>query len=179
MKNYWILGILACLLFALPACKDGLEGVNLKKTPYDGPVIKAFNLKMQMSDSGKVRIEVFTPLQVEYQNGDQQYDKGVTIDFFNPEGKQYSRLTADRGKYVKNTHIYTVFGNVKVVNSDKKEELKTEELNWAPHLQDIYTAQKVQITTPTEILYGNGLRAKQDFMTYKITQPTGKFTIKK
>ncbi|TAE19575.1 MAG: LPS export ABC transporter periplasmic protein LptC [Bacteroidetes bacterium] len=166
------------LLLGLASCKDGLEGVG-KKEDYDGPSIKAFNLKMQLSDSAKLRVEVHAPLQLEYQNGNQEYPKGVTVEFYNAEGKKYTRLTADKGKYNKATHIYTVWNNVVVKNIEKQEEMQTEELNWSPHAQDIYTTKRVKITTLTEILHGNGLKAKQDFMTYKIMQPTGKFTVKR
>lgn len=174
MTRKWIWII--CLL--LSACKDGLENVGKKET-YSDAVITAFDLKMQLSDSAKVRIEVKAPLQLEFQNGNQTYPKGVTVEFYNPQGKKYTRLTADAGKYEKTTHIYTVTGNVVVRNLEKDDRLDTDELHWSPHAQDIYTTQKVKITTPTEILHGNGMRAKQDFMSYKITQPTGKFTVKK
>lgn len=172
---YFFSFLLLCLLVS---CKDGLEGVG-KKEDYTGALIKTFDLKMQLSDSAKLRIEVRAPLQLEFQNGNQEYPKGVTVEFYNAEGKKKTRLTADKGKYNKITNIYTVTNNVVVKNLEKGEELNTEELNWSPLAQDIYTTQKVKITTPTEILYGNGMHAKQDFMTYKITQPTGKFTVRK
>jgi LPS export ABC transporter protein LptC len=174
MQKY---GFFLFLLIFYSACKDGLENVS-KKESYDGATIKAFDLKMQMSDSAKLRIEVTAPLQLEYKNGNQEYPKGVTVDFYNAQGKRYTRLTANKGKYDKTTHIYTVWNDVVVKNTDKGEQLNTEELNWSPTAQDIYTSQKVKITTPTEILNGYGLRAKQDFMTYKIDNPTGKFTVR-
>jgi len=170
--------LVLCLCIVGAGCKDGLEHVG-KKELYTGAFIKAFNLKMQLSDSAKLRVELLAPLQLEFQNGDQDYPEGVTVDFYNAQGKKYTRLTAEKGKYDKTKHIYTVTENVIVKNMEKGEQLNTEELNWSPHIQDIYTTQKVEITTPTEILYGNGLRAKQDFTSYKITQPTGKFTVHK
>lgn len=171
--------LICFILFGgLLACKDGLESVG-KKELYEGAIIKTFNLKMQLSDSAKVRIEVQAPLQLEFQNGNQQYPRGVTVEFYNAQRKKYTRLTADEGKYEKATHIYKVFGNVIVRNLEKGEQLKTDELHWSPHAQDIYTDKKVEITTPTETLYGIGMRAKQDFMSYKITNPTGKFIVKK
>ncbi len=174
MKRY--LGVL--LLTVLWGCKDGLENVG-KKEVYDEAIIKAFNLKIQLSDSAKLKIQVQAPLQLEFQNGNQEYPKGVTVEFYNAQGKKTTRLTSEAGKYNKSTHIYTVWGNVVVRNLEKDDKLETDELHWSPHAQDIYTSKKVKITTPTEILEGNGMRAKQDFMTYKITQPTGKFTVKK
>lgn len=175
MKHY--IFYLGCL-FVFASCRDGLEHVG-KKEAYAGAFIIAFNLKMQLSDSAKLKIQLFAPLQKEFENGNQEYPKGITVDFYNAQGKQYTRLTADKGSYNKSTNIYTVIQNVVVKSLEKSEELNTEELNWSPHAQDIYTEKKVKITTPTEILYGNGLRAKQDFMSYKIQQPTGKFTVRK
>ena len=163
------------ILFVLLSCKDAK--VIIKSDPFSGPVIKAFDLKTVLSDSAKIKVTVETPLQLEYQNGNQEYPKGVTVTFFNQKGEAYTRLTADKGKFTKNQNIYVVYENVLVRNMQKQEELSTVELFWNPQKQEIYTNQNVKIVTAKEILYGTGLTAKQDFMSCKITKPTGKFTV--
>ena len=44
-------------------------------------------------------------------------------------------------------------------------------------MREIYTNENVKITTAKELIYGVGLRAKQDFTQYKIAKPTGVFSI--
>jgi hypothetical protein len=55
--------------------------------------------------------------------------------------------------------------------------LSTEELNWDPQKQIVFTDKFVVIETPTEILKGEGLEANQNFTKYKILKPTGVFSI--
>jgi LPS export ABC transporter protein LptC len=166
------------LLSYLWAC-DVKKPDAAKMQSYTGPTIKAFNLEMVLSDSAKKKVLMLTPLQLEFQSGNQEYPKGVTVEFFNEKGEKYTRLTANKGNFDKNTNRYKATGNVIVKNITKNEQLNTEELNWSPGEQRIFTDKFVTITTLTEILKGNGLTAKQDFSSYQITQPTGKFTVKK
>lgn len=150
-----------------------------KNKPFEGPTMKTFDLVTNYSDSGKVKIRVKAPLQLEYQSGNQEFPKGITIDFFNYKGEVYSRLSAKQAFYEKNKNEYTALGNVVVENITNKETLKTEELHWTPTKQEIYTDKAVTITTPKELLKGNGLVAAQDFAAYEIKKPTGVFALPK
>jgi hypothetical protein len=55
--------------------------------------------------------------------------------------------------------------------------MNTEELNWVPAKQKIFTDKFVTIQTKEEVLKGQGLEAKQDFSSYRILKPTGTFPI--
>jgi LPS export ABC transporter protein LptC len=124
-----------------------------------------------------VKIRVSAPLQLEYESGNQEFPKGIQVDFFNEKEENYSRLTAKQAFYEKDKNEYTAKGDVVVENIENQEVLKTEELHWTPIKREIYTDKFVVITTPKEILKGNGLVAAQDFTSYEIKKPTGVFSV--
>lgn len=145
--------------------------------PYDGPIMKTIHIQTVYRDSGNVKIILDAPLQLEYENGDQFFPKGIKLNFYNEEGVCYNQLTAQEAHYSKQENLYTGTGDVIVENIIKQERLNTEELNWSPEVQKIYTDKFVTITTPQELLKGDGLTANQDFTEYKITSPRGVFSI--
>lgn len=171
----WFVGLV--ISFLLLSCDPNQRDVT-KIKPYEGPSLKTFNLKMIYSDSGEVVIRMEAPLRLEYENGDEFYPKGIQVDFYKRKSKGFTRLTADQARNIKAENIYVATGNVIVKNNETQQQLNTEELNWKPGSQQIYTEERVVITTPTEILKGQGLPARQDFSTYKIKKPTGKFSVK-
>lgn len=178
MKQYSI-HVFGFLLFciSLGACEDTLEQ-SKKIQPYEGPVSTIFEVETLFSDSAKLKIKLNAPLQLEYQNEDRSFPKGVMINFYNAKGQNHAQLTANKGRFIKKENRYEATGNVVVKNLLKKEQLNTEKLNWTPANQTIFTDEFVTITTKKEILKGNGLEARQDFSQYKILKPTGEFVIK-
>ncbi len=165
------------ILIFLASCQK--TNRNTKNTPFNGASIKAFNIKMLYSDSARLKIEMEAPMQVEYANGNQEFPKGIKIIFFNEKGELYNQITANQAFFYKNENRYKGIGNVRVKNLIKNEEMRTEELEWLPTTQKIFTDKFLTITTPSEILKGTGMTAKQDFSEYKITKPTGRFNVKK
>ncbi len=177
LKSQKPIGFLAfgiCLLCM--ACGDNAIDPS-KNKPFEGPTMKTYDLVTNYSDSGRVKIRVKAPLQLEYQSGNQEFPKGISVDFFNQKEEIYSRLTAKQAFYEKDKNEYTAIGNVVVENITNKETLKTEELHWTPTKQEIYTDKAVTITTPKELLKGKGLVAAQDFGAYEIKKPTGVFAL--
>ncbi len=177
LKNikYFVLSVI--IIFYFTNCQK--TNRNPKNIPFGGAAIKAYNIKMLYSDSANIKIEMEAPLQLEYTNGNQEFPEGIKIIFFNEKKEPYNQITAKKAFYFKNENRYKGIGDVQVKNIIKKEEMRTEELEWTPATQKIFTDKFLTITTPSEILKGTGMTAKQDFSEYKITQPTGRFSVKK
>ena len=55
----------------------------------------------------------------------------------------------------------------------KKEKLKTGKLHWSRSEGRVFNNEFVEITTPSQILRGKGLSARQDFSSYNILEPEG------
>jgi LPS export ABC transporter protein LptC len=94
------------------------------------------------------------------------------VEFYNDSLQVQSTLTAKYGKYFEQNGNVLVRDSVVVTNL-KKEQLNTEELVWNEKLQKFYTEKFVKITTPTQIIYGDGLESNQNFSEYKIINIKG------
>jgi LPS export ABC transporter protein LptC len=103
---------------------------------------------------------------------------GLSVEFFDLNLKNESTLTAKYGKYFEQTGDVIVKDSV-VVYNNKKEQLNTEELTWNEKSQKFITNKFVKITTPTQIIYGDGLESNQSFTEYKITNIKGMIGITK
>ncbi len=98
--------------------------------------------------------------------------KGLEIYFYGEGGKLKSTIKSDWAKRFEKSRKTELHGHVVVVN-DKGESMATEEIYWEQYQRKIYTSKFVTITTPTEILTGEGLEAADDFSSYEIKNPKG------
>ena len=94
-------------------------------------------------------------------------------------GNVVSSLTALYGEI--NTQLGTFYAkdSVELYNYEQKQRLETEELTWNQKDSSIFTDKPVIVHNKKGILFGNGLKSKQDFSTYEFLFPTGKIDLKK
>ncbi len=146
---------------------------------YKGPLMESTNVLTLYSDSAKLKFQLTGPLQQQFENGDIIYPKGVKLTFYSADGKKtvVNTMTAKYGKSDKAKSLYTMRGDVQVINIPQEQRMNTEELFFDTNKQRIYTdsAMFVKVTTPTEYLTGYGLTANQNFSRYRITRPEGIF----
>jgi LPS export ABC transporter protein LptC len=176
MKSKLSLSGILLLLVLLSFCKSSVNDIK-KKVVYKGPVAETTNVNTLYSDSARLQIKLSAPLQLQYENQDGIYPKGIFMTFFDRNGKVTNTVRANYGKYDKQKDQYFIRGNVVLENAVKKETLRTEELFWEKNTKKIHTDKFVTIQTETDILKGHGLTANQDFSDYKILKPTGVFSL--
>ena len=153
------------------ACQEQKQRFPLRH--YAGPVLRSENLNTTYIDSGRVKMILKAPIQVEFQNGNQEYEKGIEVVFFQKDSASKSILKADFVHYNKQQDLYTAIGHVVLEDLVKKERLNTEKLHWSRTEGRVFNNEFVEITTPTQILKGKGLTARQDFSSYTILEPEG------
>jgi LPS export ABC transporter protein LptC len=144
---------------------------------YDGPQREGEQVEMHYSENEVVKVRMLADLVYEYQVGDREFPKGIYMEFFNELGVLSSTLRANHAYYSKKDNTWKATGKVEVINLEKNEQLNTEELFWRPEKEEIYTESFVTIRMQTEVIYGEGLEAKQDMSSYTIKKPQGEFTI--
>lgn len=169
MKNIWVYNFILGL-FIFTACEEP-KTVKYHK-PYNGPVGVLQNIHTQYTDKGEELIEVKAKEQIEFQNGDREFPKGIEIIFFD-NNKPSSRMTANKAYYNKIANVYKGVGNVIVKSLTNDDKLESEELNWNPNTHKVTTDKFVRIENKDEILTGDGLEADQDFKKYKFKNPKG------
>ena len=169
------------VVLALSSCSDYAQQ-NVQKMMRGDTLIftqEGTNVTIYYNDSGLLKAKLFAPKLIGYkkENNDIiRMPKGVKADFYNEEGERESYLTADKGISYQTKKITEVSQNVVVMNN-KGEKLNTEKLIWDQKKQMIYTDKFVRITTPTEVLTGEGMESKQDFSDWKIRKPRGRFQL--
>lgn len=144
---------------------------------YTGPQRKAENVELYYSEKGMVKVKMQAAEVHEFQNGDREFPKGIYLEFYNEFGKLESTLRANHAFYFKKENQWRGRGKVEVKNIEKNEQLNTEELFWQPEKEKIFTDKFVTIRQQGDVIYGEGLEAKQDMSDYVIKKPVGEFEV--
>jgi LPS export ABC transporter protein LptC len=162
-----------CLLIC--GCENNIKDLpsSLRKSiiPEEG-----VNIVSDLSEKGVVKGQLKAPYMLRYQQTDTPYTefpRSLHVDFFNDSMKIESKVDALYGKYLPNQEKVFLRDSVVVKNVLKGDTLHCDELWWDQHTQKFYTNKKVRIYTKTEILWGTGMVADQNFRWYNITDLTG------
>jgi LPS export ABC transporter protein LptC len=162
------------ILFIFIGCT---QKENTQPLEYEGPLQEAENVELSYTENQLVKVKMKTPLLYEFKTGDREFPKGIYLEFYDETGILSSTLRADHAYYFKSEDKWRARGKVEVVNQEKNEQLNTEELFWFPAKEEILSEKFVTIRQQQTILYGEGLRAKQDMSSYTITDPQGEIEI--
>ena len=161
------------------ACENNLEEVK-RVTQYEAlPVQTILNSDITYSNNGKPSMRIEAGRIDRYPNQEDprdEFSEGVRVTPYDGDGNIDSVVTAERATNYTKQEIMVAKDSVVVRNSEGKQ-LNTELLTWDKTTKKIYTDKFVRITTPNEILYGDGLEAEQDFSKYEIQNIKGRIKI--
>ena len=140
---------------------------------YEGPLREIENMDMFYSENSSVKVKMKAALVYEFSNGDQEFPKGIYLEFYDELGQLESTLSANHAFYFKTDKQWRGRGDVVVKNLLKQEQLNTEELFWKPEQEKIFTEKFVTIRQQGDVIYGEGMEAKQDLADFEIKHVTG------
>jgi len=165
-----------CLFFlCFVGCKNDLKKIHNTIDRNMLNTERAEEVTILYSKDGHTTAKLYTKKFIHIENTDPTYiemKEGIKVEFFDDSLFVKSTLTAKYGKYFENSGNVLVRDSV-VVSNNKKETLHTEELVWSEKLKKMYTDKFVKITTPTQVIFGDGLESNQTFSVYKITNVKG------
>lgn len=165
--------------FIIAIVASGCGGSDIKEpVEYKGPLSEAENVELYYSELDVVKVKMLADLLYEFENGDREFPKGVYMEFYDETGKMESTLRANHAFFIKKDDQWRGRGKVEVKNIAKNEQLNTEELFWKPRDKKIFTEKFVTIRQQGDVIYGEGLDAKQDLSDYIIKKPEGEFIVK-
>lgn len=161
------------------SCVNDLESIQKVTYKATDPDERTTDLHVFYTDSGLARVEIFAALAEKYSKPSVilKMKDGLKVHFYNDEGEITSVLTALYGEIQEENGKILVKDSVQLYNYKKKQRLETEELHWNRSDSTIFTNKPVLIRTDNEILFGLGIRTKQDFSQYEFIQPNGKISI--
>jgi LPS export ABC transporter protein LptC len=167
--------MLVCVSAMLTSCNQ----TEVKEpVEYNGPMRIVEKMETYYSENDRVTVKMTADVVNQFANGDNEFPKGIYVEFFDKEGKLESTLRANHAFYFKAENKWRGRGKVQVKNIAKNEQLNTEELFWQPKEQLIHTDKFVTIRQQEDVIYGEGLEAKQDMSDYTILRPYGEFEVK-
>lgn len=175
-----LLLILLSLLWV--ACSEKPGGsYRSKKTDSIATRETAENVTIEYTDSGLLKAIIESPVMVGVKNVRNPYiemPKGIRAEFIDKEGNVESYLLSEYGISYTEQKRMVVRRNVRVLNL-KCEKLETEELIWDQQKGRIYTDKFVKITTPDQIITGEGMESDQTFSDWEILNVSGTINRKK
>ncbi len=169
-------GIVSALFVLLFSCTNDLN--SIKKITYDpkSPNEVSVNLNIYYADSGYAKLNIFAAHAETYNNPHITYIKdSLKVDFYDDYGTITSSLTAKYGEVNHDTGKMFVRDSVKLVNYADKRTMYTSVLYWNQSDSTISTDQNVRLVSPKGTAFGTSFVAKQDFSSYKITDPRGAY----
>lgn len=172
--------MMRCIFFiALAALACSCNKTEMKKpVEYTGPISEAEKVELYYTENDKVKIKMLADVLYEFQTGDREFPKGIYMEFYKEDGSLESTLRANHAYFFKAENQWRGRGKVEVKNLQKNEQLNTEELFWKPAEKKIFTEKFVTIRQQGDVIYGEGLDAKQDLSDYVIRKPTGEIEVK-
>ncbi|MFB6230917.1 MAG: LPS export ABC transporter periplasmic protein LptC [Salinibacter sp.] len=93
----------------------------------------------------------------------------VRTYLFDSQGDSSATMTADSVVFQDGKGRLVAYGDV-VVTTESNKRLESEKLTWRQADRRIRTQRFVRITTPEEVVEGEGLVAEEDLDTYQIGQ---------
>jgi len=142
---------------------------------------KADDVTIIYSKDAKVKMRMYAKEFVRNDYAKPSYidmNRNLKAEFYDDSGQIANVLTADSSRYYETQGNILVWDSVQIV-SKKGEQLNTSELIWNESIQKFFTEKPVKITTPTQVLYGNGMEANSDFSWYQVTNPKGTVEVNK
>ncbi|MEL7252310.1 MAG: LPS export ABC transporter periplasmic protein LptC [Bacteroidota bacterium] len=173
-----ILG-LSCLLLSW-SCENDLADVEALQERLNVKVETVKEVEILYSDSAQVKVRVTGPTMLNNLDRTepfQEFVDGVLVEFFDPEDGSISSTLVARYAIRFERRGEIIARDSVVWESVTDQKLETEELIWQEREQQVFTRKFARISTPTEIIYGHGFRANQDFSNARIQQVEGIITV--
>lgn len=175
IKTIWYIGSVF-MLTALNACTNDFNSIKKITDDPKSPNEVSVNLNIYYADSGYAKLNIFASHAETFLNPHITYLKdSLKVDFYDEDGQITSTLTAKYGEVNHESGKMFVKDDVKLVNYADKRTLYTSILYWNQMDSTIYTDQQVRLVSPKGQAFGSSLKAKQDFTSYKITDPRGAY----
>lgn len=167
-------GILFLSLLA-SSCKNDPKKIDALTRKNAAQEDKAYDVTILYSENGHTKARMFSKEFIRNEIAKPPFvdmKKGLKVEFFDDSMNVNNTLTANYGRYYEKQGNILIRDSVVVVNR-KGERLNTSELVWNQSVKKFYTEKYVRIHTPTQIMFGDGLEANEDFTWYEIKNPKG------
>lgn len=173
--------LIAGVLFSIISCNNDPEQIRALTGGRNRQEDRAEDVTVIYSKEGKVKMRLFAREFIRNENAKHPYidmNTDLKAEFYNDSGQIESTLTADSSRYYEDQGNVLVWDSVQIVRK-QGEQLATSELVWNNSVEKFFTEKPVKISTPTEVLFGDGMEANRDFSWYQVMKPKGTVQVNK
>lgn len=163
--------LISCLFVS---CENDIKAVNDLLKKQTG-VEEAIDVTSYMSQQGLVKAKLRSPFMLRHQSDSPyvEFPRTVHVDFYDDSTVIESKVDALYARYREYENKVLLRDSVVVINIEKGDTLRTNELWWDQNSEEFYTDKPVRIYQKDKTIFGKGLKAKQDFSEYNIFSITG------
>lgn len=166
-----------CML--LGACENDQKEVDQlfrKKTGIE----EANQIESYLSENAKIKARLTSPHMLRYLVDTPYYEFPHTlhVDFYDDSARIETKLDARYARYNENDKLVHMRDSVVVINMQKGDTLRTNELWWDQNKQEFYTNKPVTILQRDKKTFGQyGIRAAQDLSWWWVYSSSGQYIV--
>jgi LPS export ABC transporter protein LptC len=178
LKFRALLLILIYLVILVSSCENKIPVIP-KSDLLTLPSLTVKDFKTTLTDSGRIQLEMSSPLVEKYDKAEPPYAEfrtGIKVVFYNGKDSAQARVTSRYAKCT-NNNLWELRDSVVVIN-DKGERLETELLYWNQDKDLIYTDRFVKIKSEDQITQGIGFESDSHLNRRKILRVTADIYLK-
>lgn len=163
------------MLVFMVSCENDIEVIQSFSADTLMPSQSMINAEINYTDSARLQLQITAPGIHNYSTETENYTEfplGVLAQFFDKNGDIESQLSSNYAIYYTDKELWEAKDSVVVINKEG-EILNTEQLFWDEKNKQIYSNSFVKITSPDEIITGEGFEADESFTRWKLKKITG------
>ena len=166
-------------IILLFSCKNDIKNVIKVSELEKLPELLGEDIHFTQAEYGKIVIAISTPSIIKKKTDDEaeepimEFPQGIRVVQFTRESDTLTMISANYAINYEDKNIWEARGNVVGRNKKDGETIRTEYLVWNQKDGTIYSDKKVQVTTPDDIIYGEGFKSDDQFNDWQVKKVTG------
>ncbi len=162
--------ITTLIVVVLFSCENKISEIQEITQEDTLPLVSAYDIEYIRTDSGQKQIVLKSVLMERYDGKDPYavFPDGFEVTFYDTAGIPTSFIRANYGVSFEKKKFMRARNNVVVKNLETEEQLDTENLVWDQKKKMIYSNTFVKITSPDKVIYGDSMRANENFSEREI-----------
>lgn len=178
-----IAGILIVALLAASSagCKDEVSGVVEHATdPELVPTMKSRDVQTIISDNGRTRYRITTPLWCMYEEAKDPhwvFPRGVIAQEMDSAHKIITTIRCDSAYYDEKKQLWDLRGNVRITASAGQDNILTDQLYWDQMTHRLYSDAFIHVEKGGRVIEGYGYQSNEQFSTYTLRKVEAIFPI--
>ena len=175
MKSIGFLLLLAGSSMLFSCQKNDVEVVRSLTRVDTLPSQTVQGLTTIYMDTGRLQMIITAPQVLMYTDREEPvmvFPNGIHVDFYNKDLVAETQLSAHYAIYYQKKELWEARDSV-IAENINHERLDAEMLYWDVGKKLIYTDKFIRITTPDEVIFGEGFESDQAFTDWKIKKVKG------